>query len=98
MDAPPHGYGGGHQADVGGQAGTPPVASRVCCTSFHDPHVAELGLQCQQMCLLDVGSVAASFDITIMLILAAMWNRYLVMSILHGQFIHPRIETCCAVP
>jgi len=38
---PPHSYGGGHRAVVGGQAGTPPVASRVCCTSFHDPHVAE---------------------------------------------------------
>jgi hypothetical protein len=38
---PPHSYGGGHRAVVGGQAGTPPVASRVCRTSFHDPHVAE---------------------------------------------------------
>ena len=41
MDAPPRGYGGDHRAVVGGQVGTPPVASHVCCASFHDPLVAE---------------------------------------------------------
>jgi hypothetical protein len=41
VDAPPHGYGGGHRAVVDGQAGAPPVASSVCRTLFHDPHVGE---------------------------------------------------------
>ncbi len=34
------------------------------------------------------GSVAANSDITILWILAAMLNRLLVMSILHGQWYH----------
>jgi hypothetical protein len=33
-------------------------------------------------------SVAANSDITILLILAAMLNRFYVMSILHGQCYH----------
>ena len=43
-------------------------------------------------------SVAANSDITILSILAAMLNRYFVLSILHGQWYHPRIKTSCAVP